>query len=74
LFFSFSLEERLTSQGLTKKKAQFGKQKASSLERVGWSWPEVGEDGEDAWSGVSSELGMVEWVWGFTRQIVVSAQ
>jgi hypothetical protein len=53
-FFSFSLEERLTSHGPTKKKAQFGKWKwkASSPESVGWSWPEVGEDGEDAWFGV----------------------
>jgi hypothetical protein len=28
------------------------KRKASSPVTVGWPWPEVGEDGEDAWFGV----------------------
>jgi hypothetical protein len=47
----------------------------SSPETVGWSWPEVGEDGEDAWFGVSPEMGMVEWVWGISmKKIVVSVQ
>jgi hypothetical protein len=43
------------------------KRKASP-DTVGWPWPEVGEDGEDAWFGVSPEMGMVEWVWGFLRK------
>jgi hypothetical protein len=66
------LEERLTSHRPTKKKAQFKKRKwkALSLKSMGWSWLKVGEDGEDAWFGVSPEMGMVEWFWGFPRQIV----
>ena len=41
------------------------KRKASSPETVGCSWPEVGEDGKDAWFGVSPEMGNWGWLNGF---------